>query len=149
MDKRDVIILLLIISLVIGPSLYLGIQKISTPPPPKVEQVIMTILDEGPNQDQILQTQYEEKNPKTIHLERTINWIEAEKVEQTIGFIETTELAIVDVTFTDTVGDGSGDDLIVVSFTNYGTKEATITQVNFNGVTQKGNWILTSGEDII
>jgi len=55
----------------------------------------------------------------------------------------------VDVTFTDTVGDGSGDDLIVVSFTNYGTKEATITQVNFNGVTQKGNWILTSGEDII
>ena len=137
----------MIIGGLIGASALFLIMPKQTPN--KVEQVKMTILVKGINQDQNLQTQYEEKNPKTIYLDRTINWSEVEKEEQIIEFLKTSELTVVDVTFTDTVGDGSGDDLILVSFTNSGTAKVTIAQVNFNGVTQISNWELTSGEDII
>ena len=147
MNKTGAYILLIIIAGLIGASaLFLILPKQT---PNKVEQVKMTILVEGINQDQSLQTQHEEKNPKAIYLYRTINWSEVEKEEPIIGFLETCELTVLDVTFTDTVGDGTGDDLIVVSFTNSGTAKVTIAQVNFNGGTQTGNWELTSGEDVI
>ncbi|KON31432.1 hypothetical protein AC477_04145 [miscellaneous Crenarchaeota group-1 archaeon SG8-32-1] len=147
MNKPDASILLMIIGgLMIASALFFMTQK---EPPNKVWQVKMTILDEGPDQDQSFQTQYEEKNPATIYRDKTVNWIEVGKEEQTIGFMETSEITVMDVAFTDTVGNGSGDDLIVVYFTNSGTGKVTIAQVNFNGVIQTGNWELTSGEDII
>jgi hypothetical protein len=113
---------------------------------PKDVQVILTIVDAGVDPDQSLQMQYEEKTPKATYMERKANWVEVEKKEQTLVFMETWELNIENVSFTDTEGDGSGDDLIVVSFTNVGTCDLTFAQVNFNDVTQTGNWELTSGE---
>ena len=65
----------------------------------------------------------------------------------TIGFMETSELTVVDVTFTDTVGDGSGADRIDVDVTNSGTATVTINQVRINGNTiSTANWELASGE---
>ena len=111
------------------------------------DKVIMTILDEGPSQSQKIQTQNEEKNLKAIYLERKINWIEIEKEKQTLGFLLTAELNVNFVNFTDTIGDGSGDELIVITLINIGTMNLKITQVNFNGIKQIDNWKLTSGED--
>ena len=148
LNKTGAFLLLIIVGGLIGASALF----LMTPKPiytPKREQVIMTILDEGINQDQSLQIQYDEKSRKAVYLERSINLIEVEKEEQVNVFLETTELIVENVTFTDTVGDGSGDDLIVVSFTSIGTTKVIFAKVNFNGVTQTGNWELASGEDII
>jgi len=145
LNKTGVFILLIIVGGVIGASaLFLMTPK----PAPKLENhVIMTILDEGINQEN-LQIQYDEKTPQSISLERTINCIEVEKEQQTLVFMETIELKIENVSFTDTVGDGTGD-MIVVSFTNVGTNKVIFVQVNFNYVTQTGNWELASGENAI
>ena len=136
MNKTDVCILLIVVVGVIGASaLFLMTPKpMYNPNPPRA---IMTILDEGVDHGQSLQIQYDGKTPKATYL------------EQTLVFLETTELKIENVTFTDTVGDGSGDDLIVVSVTNVGTKHIELEQVNFNGVTQTGNWELTSDDNKI
>ena len=61
--------------------------------------------------------------------------------------MEVFELTITDVTFTDTVGDGSGDDMIVVSFVNSGTLGGKFVEMQFNGRKQTGNWELSSGDD--
>ena len=148
LNKTVVCFLLVIAGGLIGASALLLMTPKSVYTPKEV-QVIMTIVDEGVNHDQSLQMQYPEKNPAAIYLERRVNWIEVEKEDQINVFMETWELKIENVSFTDTVGDGSGDDLIVVSFTNVGTCQLTFSQVNFNGVTQTGNWELTSGEDKI
>ena len=135
MNKTGVIILLVIVGGVIGASaLFLMTPKhVYNPNPPLA---VMTILDEGVDQE-TLQIKYGEKTQKTEYL------------GQTLVFLETTELIIENVSFTDTVGDGSGDDLIVVSFTNVGTKNVEFEQVNFNGVIPTGKWELTSDDNNI
>ena len=153
MNKTGVIIGLMIIGGIVGgiivASSFFLVAPTSKYTPIKVEKVIMIIQDEGPNPDQSFQTLCKEKSLNAVYLERTVNWIEVEKVGQTFGFIQSGELTIVNVTFTDTKGDGSGDDLIDVSVFNSGTKTEIISQVNFNDVTQTGNWKLASGEDSI
>ena len=140
-------LIFIIVGVVIGASaLFLMTPKPQTRPTP---QVIMIIHDEGIDQGQSLQIQYVEKTSKITYLEQTINCVAVEKEQQTLVFMETFELTITDVIFTDTVGDGSGDDMIVVSFVNSGTNGGEFVQVQFNGVTQTGNWALTSGEDNI
>lgn len=140
-------LIFIIVGVIIGASaLFLMTPKPQTRPTP---QVIMNICDEGISQGQSLQIQCVEKNPKITYLEQTIKCIAVEKEQKTLVFMETFELVVIDVTFTDTVGDGSGDDMIVVSFVNSGTVDGEFVQVQFNGVTQTGNWELTSGEDKI
>ncbi len=140
----EFLLIFIIIGGVIGASaLFLMTPKPHTRPTP---QVIMRILDEGIDQSQSLQIQYDEKPLKITYLGQTINCIALEKEQPTLVFMETFELMVTDVTFTDTVGDGSGDDMIVVSFVNSGTLGGEFIQVQFNGVTQTGNWELTSGE---
>ena len=147
LNKTGAFLLLVIVGGVIGASaLFLMTQKPHTRP---ISQVIMNIRDEGIDQGQSLQIQYPEKTQKIAYLERTTNCIAVEKEQQTLVFMETFELTITDVTFTDTVGDGSGDDMIVVSFVNSGTFNGEFVQVQFNDVTQTGNWELASGEDEI
>jgi len=147
LNKTGVFILLIFLGGLIGASVLFLVTSTPTPKyTPNIPPVIMTIMDKGVNHDQSLQTQYHEKNPKAIYLERKFNWIEVQKEDQTNIFLETWELKIENVFFTDTVGDGSGDDLIVVSFINIGTCHLIFAQVNFNGVTQTGNWEVTSGE---
>ena len=149
MNKTGAFLLLIIVGGVIGASaLFLMTPKLVDTP--KNAQLIVTILDEGKNQDNSLQIKCEEENLKTMYLEQTINCIEVKKEQQTLVFMDTMELTITTVSFTDTVGDGTGDDLIVISFVNSGSIDAimTIVQVNFNGVTQTGNWEL-SGENSI
>lgn len=53
----------------------------------------------------------------------------------TIGFMETTELIITDMPFTDTVGDGTGDEIMVLGVSNTGTSSATVSMVKVNGAT--------------
>jgi flagellin-like protein len=61
----------------------------------------------------------------------------------TIGFMETSELTVVDVTFT-------GTNMMNVSVTNSGTADVTISQVRVNGDTiTAANWELTSGNTAI
>ena len=149
MNKTGAFLLLIIVGGVIGASALF----LMTPKPvdiPKNVQLILSILDEGKNKDNSLQIKHEEENQKTIYLKQTINCIEVKKEQQTLVFMDTMELTITNVSFTDTVGDGTGDDRIVISFVNSGSINAimTIVQVNFNGVTQIGNWEL-SGENSI
>jgi hypothetical protein len=148
LNRTGVFLLLVIVGGVIGASalLFLMTPKPYTRPTP---QVIMTIRDEGLDQSQSLQIQYDEKTPKTAYLEQTINCITVEKEQQTLVFMETFELTVTNVSFTDTVGDGSGDDMIAVSFMNTGTISGEFVQVQFNDVPQTGNWELSSGEDKI
>lgn len=148
MNKLGIIIPLVVVGLTMASTYFLIIAPKHYQP--KVDdQIIMTILDEGTNQNQNIQTQYEETNPNKIYLERTVNCIEAEKEEQTIGFMNTIELRVSDVNFTDTIGDGTGDDLIIITIINVGTMDAEIVQVKFNEIKQIDNWKLTSGEDNI
>jgi hypothetical protein len=144
----EFILIFIIVGGVIGASALFLMTPKSVYTPNDV-RVILTIVDEGKNKDNSLQIKCVEENPKAIFLARTINCFEVEKEEQTNVFLETWELKIENVSFTDTVGDGSGDDMIVVSFTNVGTCQVTFSQVNFNGVRQNGNWELTSGQDKI
>jgi hypothetical protein len=140
-------LIFIIVGGVIGvSSLFLMTSKPQTRPTP---QVIMNIRDEGIYQGQSLQIQCVEKTPRITYLEQTIKCIAVEKEQKTLVFMETFELVVTDVTFTDTAGDGSGDGMIVVSFVNSGTVDGEFVQVQFNGVTQTGNWELTSGEDKI
>ena len=120
-----------------------------TPKPVPTPKVIMNIREMRFYQGQGLQIQYREKIQKITYLEQTTNCIAIEKEQQTLVFMDTLELIVTDVTFTDTVGDGAGDDMIVVSFVNAGTLHGEFVQVQFNGVTQTGNWKITSGEDKI
>ena len=143
----EFILIFIIVGGVIGASaLFLMTPKPYTRPTP---QVIMNIRDEGIDQGQNLQIQYQEKTQKITYLEQTISCVAVEKKQQTHVFMETFELTITDVTFTDTVGDGSGDDMIVISIVNSGTNGGEFVQVQFNDVTQTGNWELTSDEDNI
>lgn len=140
----EFLLIFIIVGGVIGASaLFLLTPKPLSRPTP---QVIMIIRDEDIDQDQSLQIQYDEKTQKITYLEQTINSIAVEKEQQSLVFMETLELIVLNVTFTDTVGDGSGDDMIVVSFVNSGTLDGEFVQVQFNDVTQTGNWELTSGE---
>jgi len=120
-----------------------------TPKPVPTSKVIMRISEMRFYQGQGLQVQYQEKIQKIAYLEQTINCIAVEKEQQTLVMIPNFELTITDVTFTDTVGDGSGDDMIVVSFVNSGMLNGEFVQVDFNGVVQTGNWELTSDENRI
>ena len=106
----------------------------------------MKILDEGIKQES-LQIQHDKKPSNTAYLEQTINCIAVEKEQQTLVYIPHFELTVTDVTFTDTVGDGSGDDMVVVSFVNSGDFNGEFVEMLFNGVTQTGNWELSSSED--
>ena len=138
-------LIFIIVGGVIGASVLFLMTPKSVYTPDDVH-VILTIVDEGVDPVQSLQIQHEEKPPKAIFLATKINFFEVEKEEQTNAFMKTWELKIENVSFTDTEGDRSGDDLIVVSFTNVGTCDLTFSQVNFNGATQTGNWEVSSGE---
>jgi len=147
LNKTGALLLLVIVGGVIGASeLFLMTPK---PHTRKLENhVIMKILDEGIKQES-LQIQYDKKPSNTAYLEQTINCIAVEKEQQTLVFMETISLQVEHVTFTDTVGDGTGDELMVVSFVNSGTSYVEFVQVTFNDVTQTGNWELTSDENKI
>ncbi|MDG6223685.1 MAG: CARDB domain-containing protein [Candidatus Bathyarchaeota archaeon] len=65
----------------------------------------------------------------------------------TIGFMETSELTVVDAMFVNQTTP-LHNDLINVTVTNSGTADVRIGQVRVNGETQ-GNWDLTSGLTVI
>jgi len=68
----------------------------------------------------------------------------------TIGFMETTELTVVDVDFTQLAGTPLVNDQMNVTVTNSGTSAATISQVRINGNTiTTANWALDSGNAAI
>ena len=105
------------------------------------------ILCDGINKDQSFQIKYEEKNSKATYLNRAIQWTEVKKDESTIGFMETKELTIKSVSFTD---DGSGNKRIDVEVWNSGTAKITISQIKINGNTITADkWRMTSGKPTI
>jgi hypothetical protein len=82
------------------------------------------------NETQNFRVTYTENNPEATYLDREIKWTE---ISATIGFMETSELTINQMTFT--AGD-SENGQILVELTNSGTSAVTVSMVKVNGATQ-------------
>ena len=87
------------------------------------------ILCDTINENQSFRITYDEKNPKATYLDRVIEWYEVEVEEMVIGFMESHELTITQMTFAPSTNQTT------IYITNSGTSATTVGLVKLNGNT--------------